>query len=220
MYHENLWRVSAQAFNAAVPAGLPGLAAAAAAGEDTAASWEALADAFETFLLGANVLALAGGAALGAEGSLASDVGLRRTSTAGGASRSASQTGEVSSAPHADGGAGAPGSLAAGHAMAPAPPEHEALAGAAAPTPLSPQQARQDAELEVAVLDCLTDAVLTQCAAAPPEMKARLIGAVDRGAARPRKLSVPQVRCRAALGWAARQGCGVDERCCCSSDGV
>ncbi len=51
VYHESLWRVSAQAFNAVVPAGLPALAAAATAGEDTAASWEALADAFETFLL-------------------------------------------------------------------------------------------------------------------------------------------------------------------------
>lgn len=51
VYHESLWRVSAQAFNAVVPAGLPALAGAAAAGEDTAASWEALADAFETFLL-------------------------------------------------------------------------------------------------------------------------------------------------------------------------
>lgn len=188
MYHENLWRVSAQAFNAAVPAGLPALAAAAAAGEDTAASWEALADAFETFLLGANVLALAAPAA---ESSLASDVGLRRSSTAGGASRAASQAGEVSSAPPLANG-DVPGPVAAAPA-APEPP-HAALAGAAAPTPLSPQQARQDAELEVAVLDCLTDAVLTQCAAAPPEMRARLIGTVDRGAARPRELSVPQVR--------------------------
>lgn len=51
VYHESLWRVSAHAFNAVVPAGLPALAAAATAGEDTAASWEALADAFETFLL-------------------------------------------------------------------------------------------------------------------------------------------------------------------------
>jgi hypothetical protein len=51
VYHESLWRISAQAFNAVVPAGLPALAAAATAGKDTAASWEALADAFETFLL-------------------------------------------------------------------------------------------------------------------------------------------------------------------------
>jgi hypothetical protein len=45
----------------------------------------------------------------------------------------------------------------------------------------------------VAVLDCLTDAVLTQCAAAPAEMKRRLIETVDSGASRPKELSVPQV---------------------------
>lgn len=199
VYHESLWRISAQAFNAAVPAGLPALTAAAAAGEDTAASWEALADAFETFLLGANVLA-GGHGGPAAEASLASDIGMLRTSISsvgGSVSRGASQGQEATSAPRGEGEAAAMGAGAGSSpALLPAaqqPREHTALAGAAAPTPLSPQQARQDAELEVAVLDCLTDAVLTQCAAAPPEMKRRLIDTVDRGAVRPRELSVPQV---------------------------
>ncbi|KAL4423762.1 hypothetical protein ABPG75_001063 [Micractinium tetrahymenae] len=192
VYHESLWRISAQAFNVAVPAGLPGLAAAAAAGEDTSPSWEALADAFETFLLGANVLAATqpGSHSYEPAMSMASDASMLRAGTPSGessASRSASQGQEVTSRPPAD-----PGAAAAAAVAVAAPPPPVALAGAAAPTPLSPQQARQDAELEVAVLDCLTDVVLTQCASAPADMKQRLIATVDAGASRPKELSVPQ----------------------------
>jgi hypothetical protein len=201
VYHESLWRVSAQAFNAAVPAGLPALAAAALAGEDTAASWEALADAFETFLLGAGILA--GVHAPIRDASAASDVSLLQGGTASGSaggSRSASQGQEATSSGAQPAGGDAAG---ASPASAAAPPQQAAaLVGSAAPTPLSPQQARQDAELEVAVLDCLTDAVLTQCAAAPAEMKRRLIETVDSGASRPKELSVPQVpACLQSMGF-------------------
>lgn len=192
MYHESLWRVSAQAFNAAVPAGLPALAAAAAAGEDTSPSWEALADAFETFLLGANVLAAAQPGIRPREptSSVASDAGMLRAgppSAEGSASWSASQGQEATSRHPADSGA----VTAAAAAQSSFQPT--ALAGPAAPTPQNAQQARQDAELEVAVLDCLTDVVLTQCACAPADMKQRLIATVDAGASRPKELSVPQV---------------------------
>lgn len=205
MYHESLWRVSAQAFNIAVPAGLPALAAAAAAGEDTAASWEALADAFETFLLGANVVVAAQPGSHAYESSMASDVTLMRpgsaSSSADSTTHPASQGQEATSGRLAEGGGNAGTAAGAGGQATPA----VALAGAAAPTPLSPQQARQDAELEVAVLDCLTDAVLTQCAAAPTEMKQRLIGTVDAGASRPKELSVPQVGDGEGP-WAVRSG--------------
>lgn len=191
VYHESLWRVSAQAFNVAVPAGLPTLAAAAAAGEDTSPSWEALADAFETFLLGANVLAVAqpGVRSYEPASSVASDASVLPAGTPSGegpASRSVSQGQEVTSRPPADAAAAAVAVAAA------APTQVVALAGAAAPTPQSAQQARQDAELEVAVLDCLTDVVLTQCASAEGDMKQRLIATVDAGASRPKELSVPQ----------------------------
>ncbi len=124
---------------------------------------------------------------------MASDVTVARSLTASRpGSRSASQSQEVTSGPRGEGEAAhAPAPSGA----APAAPQahHGGLAGAGAPTPLSAQQARQDAELEVAVLDCLTDAVLTQCATAPAELKERLIGTVDSGASRPKELSVPQV---------------------------
>lgn len=188
VYHESLWRVSAQAFNVAVPAGLPALAAAAAAGENTAASWEAVADAFETFLLGANVLMAAQPGSHAYVASAASDISLMRGGTSTSdhhRSRSGSQGQEVTS------GMVAEGAWTANPPAAAAPPP-VTLAGAAAPAPLNPQQARQDAELEVAVLDCLTDVVLTQCDSAPADMKRRLIGTVGGGALRPRELSVPQ----------------------------
>lgn len=139
---------------------------------------------------GANVLAgVQAPGSLSQEASLASDVTVVRSQTASApASRSASHSQEVTSMPRGEGEAGP--AAAAGEA---AHAHHGPLAGAAAPTPLSAQQARQDAELEVAVLDCLTDAVLTQCAAAPAEMKQRLIATVDAGASRPKELSVPQV---------------------------
>jgi len=173
VYNESLWRVSAQAFNAVVPAGLPALAAAAAAGEDTRASWEALADAFEAILLGAKFLASSqphsSSIALGSE---AVSINPMDPATVGGSDK---------------GQRVASGS----HAAAAAQPAVEG--GVVAPTPLNPQQARQDAELEVAVLDCLTDMVLMQCGAAPAETKQRLIATVDTGAARPQALNIPQV---------------------------
>ena len=163
------------------------------------------------FLLGANVLAgVQPAGALSQAPSLASDISLMRGGTASGtASRSASQGQEASSAHRRSASEAGSASAAAGAA---GEPQHQ-LAGAAAPTPLSPQQARQDAELEVAVLDCLADAVLTQCAAAPAAMKQRLIETVDRGAVRPRELSVPQVRGALREG---RQPAAAPQPTCCS----
>lgn len=194
VYQERLWRIGAQAFNAAVPAGLPAVASAAQAGKDTAACWEALADALETFLLGADTLVAVASAQPGGrelplhraaaryDGSL-----LLAPDTRG--SRSGSQWEEAT-----DTSAHQPEHDSGISTAAVAPLGLPALAGAAAPAPFSPQQARADAELEVAVLDCLADAVLTQCAATSVVMKQRLINIVDRGASRPKQLSVPQVQ--------------------------
>ena len=194
VYQERLWRIGTQAFNAAVPAGLPAVASAAQAGKDTAACWEALADALETFLLGADTLVAVASAQPGGrelplhraaaryDGSL-----LLAPDTRG--SRSGSQWEEAT-----DTSAHQPEHDSGISTAAVAPLGLPALAGAAAPAPFSPQQARADAELEVAVLDCLADAVLTQCAATSVVMKQRLINIVDRGASRPKQLSVPQVQ--------------------------
>lgn len=58
---------------------------------------------------------------------------------------------------------------------------------------VDPRQARADAELEAAVLDTLTDVVLTQCGPAPPAAKLRFIETVDRGIIRAKEVAIPQV---------------------------
>lgn len=64
---------------------------------------------------------------------------------------------------------------------------------AAAPAPLvDAAQGRADVELELIVLDSLTDEVLTKCTPAPLPLKRRLIAVVDHGIARPKELSIPQ----------------------------
>lgn len=52
-------------------------------------------------------------------------------------------------------------------------------------------QSRADAELELAVLDTLTDGVLTACARAPEEVLRRLVGVLDGGITRPRARHIP-----------------------------
>ncbi len=52
-------------------------------------------------------------------------------------------------------------------------------------------QSRADAELELAVLDTLTDGVLTACARAPEEVRRRLVGVLDGGITRPRARHIP-----------------------------
>lgn len=54
------------------------------------------------------------------------------------------------------------------------------------------QQSRADAELELSILDTLTDSVLVFCGTASVADQQRLIGIVDRGISRPRSLNIPQ----------------------------
>jgi hypothetical protein len=53
-------------------------------------------------------------------------------------------------------------------------------------------QGRADVDLELTVLDSLTDEVLTNCSSALLPLKRRLIAVVDRGIVRSRELSIPQ----------------------------
>jgi len=71
-------------------------------------------------------------------------------------------------------------------------PSSDAAAPPAQTPPIDPQQGRADAELELSVLDCLTDGILTGCGDAPLTTKRQLISIVDRGVVRPRELSIPQ----------------------------
>ena len=61
----------------------------------------------------------------------------------------------------------------------------EAVHESATAIEFSPEQRRADEELEVAGLDALCDAVLTQCASAPDNIRRRLVRIVDCGVDRP-----------------------------------
>lgn len=82
------------------------------------------------------------------------------------------------------------GSMAAAktsHVARPAPPV------ASLTQPIDPAQGRSDAELELSVLDTLTDGILsTTPSIGTLGVKRRLISVVDRGIIRPRALSIPQ----------------------------
>ena len=164
-------------------------------------AWTAAAEAFESFLLGADVSATSGGGAgegggPDAGGGEQRQRGLASDGSEVGRLRGGSSTGSVSG--------GRRGSSAAQEAVSALPRENGAAAGGAGPSqqqeqqqqqqsaPLDVAQARADAELEAAVLDALTDVVLTQCGPAPRLLKMRLVECVDRGIARPRALAIPQ----------------------------
>lgn len=53
-------------------------------------------------------------------------------------------------------------------------------------------QGREDAELELRVLDALTDEILTACGSASVNALDRLISVVERGMVRPQKFNIPQ----------------------------
>ena len=194
---EGLWRIATLAFIAAVPAGLPALAASARVGEDMAAGWEVLADVFAAFLLCTSTAPVCPGRGIAvspAAHAAVSQLSTQSLHHAAAVSTPHSRSEEVSSGrssahqsgvPHA-----AAGALFGPPCMAPEPP--------------TMQQVRNDAQLEVSVLDCLADVVLAQCAATPVEMKRRLIGIVDRGASRPREVTVLQVRAAWPLAWHMR----------------
>eukprot|EP00887_Chlorella_sp_A99_P002554 scaffold6.g2554.t1 len=196
VYQESLWRAAAATFNAVVATGIPPVASVTEAA-DMSDAWAAVAEAFETFLLGpatassssssvaAEQVAAPAASAAEAKGaggvqpssreSVGSEVHAAASSSHAtpGGSRSASQAHEAAAPPGAGGGG------------------RENGAGPGPPSGTSASQAQADAELEAAVLDTLTDCVLTQCGPAPAEVKLRFIRTVDRGIVRPRHLAIP-----------------------------
>lgn len=184
-----------------VPSGLAALAAAPAPpSPEAAAAWPALAEALENFLLGAAYLEASGGGAGALRASLSSlsaaQAELQRRHTA------------LPRVPVLDVPRAAPppppprgrGLRRGKHQSSGGSAEELHAGGGADPATAAPipavidaAQARADADLELAVLDCLTDEVLTACGPAPTALKERLIGVVARGIARPPALSVPQL---------------------------
>ncbi len=199
MYQEKLWRCAAGAFNQLVPEGLPAVAAPlppsmagdAAAAATVARCWPALAQTLENFLLGESyrktrpeldsvqdgagshgITASARAAAHHAENPKLPVVPVLEVPSKTAASLARRGTKKAVAAP------------------APSPPRrsidghtHDA----------DPAQSRADVELELSVLDTLTDVILTECGPAPPALKRRLISIVDRGISRPKGLSIPQI---------------------------
>ena len=199
MYQETIWRSSAAAFSTVVAAGIPAVATLAEV-TDMSDAWAAAADAFEGFLLGADLQCSSSSSTDPAAGpqkapargagreSVGSEAGMVIGDSGHGSSSSSrlpSQEEEATSAaPRESGQQHAPPAAAAANAGATQPAQQAVDA----------QRAQADAELEAAVLDTLTDCVLTQCAAAPATAKLRFIQAVDRGIIRPRALAIPHVR--------------------------
>lgn len=172
---DDLWRTAAAAFNAVVVAGLPAINIAHVSGQPIGGAWEALATALEVFLL-ADAGHDASSHTAPAQQQLSRST--EETAAIGSASQQSSSIPECASgqegAPEGDQSAGAdPGS--ASH-----------LAAAA---DSKPEQAAKDLELEVSVLDTLTESVLTSCPYASESMRKRLVQIVDRCGKMP--LSVP-----------------------------
>lgn len=171
---DDLWRTAAAAFNAVVVAGLPAINIAHVSGQPIGGAWEALATALEVFLL-----ADAGHC----------DASFQTAADQLGPSISTAEAAHISSAPQHSlpdwrsasaregdrGGRGQPGSA----------PQLEAAADS------NPEQAAKDSELEVSVLDTLTDSVLTSCPYASESMRKRLVQIVDRCEKEPLSKSSP-----------------------------
>ncbi len=222
MYQEKLWRSAATTFNQLVPIGiaavgtpLPGsIAADPEAVTDVANAWSALVTVYENFLLGEKFQR----EQMGVEAPKIPIAAIhRRGSSTGGSDQihgNTSSGGDLPVVPVLDvpkkGAAAAvnkkepaPSALRRGFGSkktAPAPPtatgtgnDNVTAAAVSPPSPLvDAAQGRADVDLELTVLDSLTDEVLTKCGSAPLPLKRRLIAVVDRGISRPRELSIPQ----------------------------
>lgn len=154
---QNLWRTAATAFNAVLVAGMPAINMSHVDGLPTAQAWETLATALEVFLLASTEPALPAPQERGVISSLAR----------------AFAVGEDAQQP------------------ARPPSERTMTDSRASPddlavlqTPVSghrtAEQAAHDLELEVSVLDTLTDTLLTSCPYASEDMQRRLVLVVDR----------------------------------------
>lgn len=157
---DDLWRTAAAAFNSVVVAGLPAINIASARGHPVDEAWDTLAAALEVFLL---------------------------AETEGSRSVASAQHSLAGSFPEAEEEAAT--SLSAREHWASNAEVEVGLAQGSAPVNLrsSPAsaddrtcRAAADAELEVNVLDTLTDQVLTMCQFASNAIRRRLVQIVDR----------------------------------------
>ncbi|BDA41918.1 Protein MON2 homolog [Coccomyxa sp. Obi] len=175
---ENLWRAAAEAFNCVVAAGLPAVNIAYVNAEEDPPeqAWPSLAASFSAFLLGSH-LPTGAPQPSGHEGKEAtSNGGVAEVREAAYEGSSASQQEQQQSAGerHSDGG--------------------ESLGRASRRSSMTEQdseQARRDADLEAAVLDTLTDSVLTACTCTPPDVVEQFVAIVDGGTVRPLELCLP-----------------------------
>ena len=154
--HQNLWRTAATAFNAVLVAGMPAINMSHVDGLPTAQAWETLATALEVFLLASREPALPAPQELGLISSIArafaiGDHGQEPLRPAG------DETEQESAA--------SPDLL--GVLQDP-------------PDVVTAEQTARDLELEISVVDTLTDTVLTSCPYASQDMQRRLVMIVDR----------------------------------------
>ena len=156
--HQNLWRTAATAFNAVLVAGMPAINMSHVDGLPTAQAWETLATALEVFLL----------ASTSTEPALPAP----------------QERGLISSIARAFA-IGEPGrspARPAGDQPVTESAASPALLGVLQHPPdmVTAEQIARDLELEVSVLDTLTDTVLTSCPYASEDMQRRLVMIVDR----------------------------------------
>ena len=222
VYQEKLWRSAATTFNQLVPIGVTAvgmpLPSTIAAEPDfvnaVAQSWSDLATVYENFLLGEKFQR----EQMGVEAPKLPIAAIhRRGPSTSSEHHGTSVSGELPVVPVLD----VPKKGAASNAAnkkEPAPAtsalrrgigkkatttakvdENDATSGGNTSTSNAPSAplvdaalGRADVDLELSVLDSLTDDVLTKSGPAPLALKRRLIAVVDRGIARPRELSIPQ----------------------------
>ena len=156
--HQNLWRTAATAFNAVLVAGMPAINMSHVDGLPTTQAWETVATALEVFLLASTEPALPAPQERGLISSIARAFAI----------------GE-----HGSSTAKAPGDQLVTETAASA-----VLLGVLQQPPdmVTAEQTARDLELEISVLDTLTDTVLTSCPYASEGMQRRLVMIVDRRA--------------------------------------
>ena len=153
---QNLWRTAAAAFNAVVVAGLPAVNMAHVDGLSTDQAWDTLATALEVFLLACTEPETL---PVPPERGLISSIA--RAFAIGDQPQPAKQQGDSVAALDA--------------ASLPQMAEDTVKEDT-----VTAEQASQDIELEVSVMDTLTDTLLTSCPYASDDMQRRLVLIVDR----------------------------------------
>lgn len=179
-----------------VSAGLPAIAAASTSKDqsisaDAARAWPALAEALELFLLGKTTKPHY----LKKKTSKldSSSTGTHQTSTA--TTQKPLPIVPIidipsSKPPHLGGSSRRTGSTKPGGGGTPTGTSSSTFFSQQDP-PVDPERAREDADLEVSVLDTLSDTILTSCGTAPRGLQQRLVEIIDSGVGRSPHLAIP-----------------------------